>query len=284
VFFPPRPTEQCFQFQFHLPESQADPGNWGNLNTDVGREECRILADRLKKQGWHERYLQPLYNVAKAVRVGFCLLERPLDRWVNGRIALVGDAGHPPVPFLGQGAQMGLEDAGVITMLLKLFCCQEPEEPGESPQLDFTHFEKVMKLYQDIRIKRALQILELSKSFGAEQHERCDRGKADNDEMFIRGEVLMYGTMPIMFTGADHDYKDDVTEATKERKRTIAEQDITPDQCLKALEEMFCSSGVEKATLSTNKNMVPPWFVQRTRTVSDDEARQAFEMLHGICI
>lgn len=38
----------------------------------------------------------------------------PLARWSAGRIALVGDACHPMLPFLAQGATMGLEDAWVL--------------------------------------------------------------------------------------------------------------------------------------------------------------------------
>jgi salicylate hydroxylase len=38
----------------------------------------------------------------------------PLPRWVNGRIALLGDACHPMLPYLAQGATMALEDAWVL--------------------------------------------------------------------------------------------------------------------------------------------------------------------------
>jgi len=38
----------------------------------------------------------------------------PLPRWVDGRIALLGDACHPMLPFLAQGATMALEDAWVL--------------------------------------------------------------------------------------------------------------------------------------------------------------------------
>jgi len=38
----------------------------------------------------------------------------PLDQWVVGRIALMGDGAHPMLPFLGLGAAMGIEDAVVM--------------------------------------------------------------------------------------------------------------------------------------------------------------------------
>jgi salicylate hydroxylase len=38
--------------------------------------------------------------------------------WVRDRIALLGDAAHPPLPFLAQGGVMALEDAVVLAGLL----------------------------------------------------------------------------------------------------------------------------------------------------------------------
>lgn len=38
----------------------------------------------------------------------------PVPRWNQGRIALLGDACHPMLPFLAQGATMALEDAWVL--------------------------------------------------------------------------------------------------------------------------------------------------------------------------
>lgn len=42
----------------------------------------------------------------------------PIDRWSVGRITLLGDAAHPMVPFLAQGACQGMEDAWVIATML----------------------------------------------------------------------------------------------------------------------------------------------------------------------
>lgn len=38
----------------------------------------------------------------------------PLPSWVRGRLVLLGDACHPMLPFLAQGATMALEDAWVL--------------------------------------------------------------------------------------------------------------------------------------------------------------------------
>jgi salicylate hydroxylase len=42
----------------------------------------------------------------------------PLPAWVKGRVALIGDAAHPPLPFLAQGGVMALEDAYTIAECL----------------------------------------------------------------------------------------------------------------------------------------------------------------------
>jgi salicylate hydroxylase len=43
------------------------------------------------------------------------LYERdPLPHWTKGRVTLLGDACHPMMPFMAQGAAMGLEDAAIL--------------------------------------------------------------------------------------------------------------------------------------------------------------------------
>ncbi|RLV01640.1 salicylate hydroxylase [Streptomyces griseocarneus] len=42
----------------------------------------------------------------------------PVDRWTDGRVALLGDAAHPMLQYAAQGACMALEDAVVIARAL----------------------------------------------------------------------------------------------------------------------------------------------------------------------
>lgn len=44
----------------------------------------------------------------------------PLPRWTEGRMTLLGDAAHPMLPFLGQGAGMAIEDAVILARAFEL--------------------------------------------------------------------------------------------------------------------------------------------------------------------
>ena len=50
----------------------------------------------------------------------WALVDRdPLPRWSEGRATLLGDACHPMLPFLAQGAVMAIEDAWILSRKLK---------------------------------------------------------------------------------------------------------------------------------------------------------------------
>lgn len=49
----------------------------------------------------------------------WALFDRPpLERWTRGRVALLGDAAHPMLPYMGQGAGQSIEDAPVLARCL----------------------------------------------------------------------------------------------------------------------------------------------------------------------
>ena len=49
----------------------------------------------------------------------WALFDRPpMQRWREGRVTLLGDACHPTLPFMAQGAAMAIEDAAVLARCL----------------------------------------------------------------------------------------------------------------------------------------------------------------------
>jgi len=211
IFFPTLEEEQCFQFYFPFHEKHEDTGNWGTLSEKVGKEECHKLAEKLRQDGWHERYLKPLEEVTHAVRIGFCSLQPYLSKWVHGssrRIVLLGDAAHPPIPYTGQGAQMGLEDAGTIALLLKQLCVDD------KGSLNLDNLDTAMSSFEKMRIPRAAEVQKHSNALGEMQQKRAeDRKYARKQKMLIQREVFFHQTLPIMIPGAQYDYKKEIEDS-----------------------------------------------------------------------
>jgi salicylate hydroxylase len=42
----------------------------------------------------------------------------PTERWINGRVALLGDAAHPMLQYFAQGACQAMEDAVCLSHML----------------------------------------------------------------------------------------------------------------------------------------------------------------------
>lgn len=85
---------------------QAGLAPEGYTRGDAGR-----LVDAY--QGWHTNVRRLLAAADLLVHHG--LFDRsPLRSWHRGRIAVLGDAAHPMLPFLAQGATQAIEDAATL--------------------------------------------------------------------------------------------------------------------------------------------------------------------------
>lgn len=119
--------------------------------------------------------MKPLRGVTKAVKVGFCQLSPALKRWSfpnskdQPRIILIGDAAHPPVPYIGQGAQQGMEDVGTLSLLLKTFCLDE------EGKFDFFNVDVAVGAYENLRIPRVEVVLNNARSMGTMQQKRAEK-------------------------------------------------------------------------------------------------------------
>lgn len=72
---------------------------------------------RREFEGWDPRIGTVLRQVDKTFR--WALYDRePLPTWSTGRLALLGDAAHPMLPHLGQGANQSIEDGMALATIL----------------------------------------------------------------------------------------------------------------------------------------------------------------------
>ena len=80
---------------------------WAEKSWTVPSSKAEMLA---AFAGWNEALLDMLNKVDNAFKWG--IYDRdPLPQWTQGRITLLGDAAHPMMPTLAQGASITLEDA-----------------------------------------------------------------------------------------------------------------------------------------------------------------------------
>jgi salicylate hydroxylase len=91
--------------------------DWTVEGWNVRGTTAEVLNDF---RGWHEDLLTLFRNIE--VPCKWALALRPImPAWSRGRCTLVGDACHPMVPFLAQGAVMALEDGFVLARCLEKY-------------------------------------------------------------------------------------------------------------------------------------------------------------------
>lgn len=90
---------------------------------------------------------------------------RPLRRWSQGRITLLGDAAHPILPFLAQGGAMAIEDAAVL---------------GWELARGYGNHTHVFQAYEDQRRLRVDRVQKASRDNGIAYHLRGFAATARN--------------------------------------------------------------------------------------------------------
>ena len=89
--------------------------------------------------GWDPRVESLLAEVDTTFRWGLYDRE-PLATWCRGRLALLGDAAHPMLPHLGQGANQAMEDGITLAVMLGRV------GKGEAPE--------ALRAYEQVRRER----------------------------------------------------------------------------------------------------------------------------------
>jgi salicylate hydroxylase len=79
--------------------------------------ECSREEVLERYAGWNESLLR-LFAAADTW-YKWALYDRdPIPRWTRGRVTVLGDAAHPMLPYLGQGACQAIEDGAVLATAL----------------------------------------------------------------------------------------------------------------------------------------------------------------------
>jgi salicylate hydroxylase len=102
-------------------------------------------------EGWDQRVQDVIRSLDETFRWG--IYDRaPLPYWSKGCVTLMGDAAHPMVPHVGQGAGQSIEDAFTLAVLLEK--CNK-DEVGER-----------LKLYELLRLPRTSKIQAFARAAG----------------------------------------------------------------------------------------------------------------------
>ena len=100
-------------------------------------------------------------------------VHEPLDSWTEGSTSLVGDACHPTLPHMAQGAAQAIEDGAVLGVVLSKL-------PDTSPEA----INKALRVYEDLRMERAYAIVEMAAANGRSMHLGEGAAKEERDRAF----------------------------------------------------------------------------------------------------
>jgi salicylate hydroxylase len=120
-------------------------------------------------------------------------VHEPLSTWVHGTTALVGDACHPTLPHLAQGAAQAIEDGAVLGVTLA---------PSRIADCQPSTIHRALKIYESVRKERAEALVELAAENGRQMHLGTGKAKEERDKIFA---ALKSGKGPVPDKWADAD-------------------------------------------------------------------------------
>ncbi|KXH58642.1 hypothetical protein CSAL01_13664 [Colletotrichum salicis] len=119
-------------------------------------------------------------------------MHKPLPTWVHtdGPVALLGDACHPTLPHLSQGAAMAIEDGSVVAEVLA-------RAPDTSPAT----LRRCLKAYELSRRDWTSQLVNMAFLSGKQLHLGEGKAKEERDRMFA--ESRQTGAVPDKWASPD---------------------------------------------------------------------------------
>jgi salicylate hydroxylase len=140
-----------------------DIESWSEKGTTV---EC--LNDFV---GWNDE-VQVLINAIPLPYKWVLKTRDPMSSWTKGSITLLGDACHPMLPFLAQGAGMALEDGYVLARCVQKYS---------------SSISRSLKRYEELRIDRTEKVV-LGSNANAKRFHNPALADASGAEAYVNRE------------------------------------------------------------------------------------------------
>lgn len=127
-------------------------------------------------EGWYEDVRSIIRATPEGGLYKWALFDRaPLPQWTSGRVTLLGDAAHPMLPFLGQGAAMGIEDGMVVA---RAFAAADS-------------IDEALRRYVEARLPRANWVMQESRETARNYH-------SGREEQFRPGKHVSAESLGLM--------------------------------------------------------------------------------------
>jgi 2-polyprenyl-6-methoxyphenol hydroxylase-like FAD-dependent oxidoreductase len=97
----------------------------------------------------------------------------PITNWVHGRIVLLGDAAHPPLQYMAQGAIMAIEDGWVLAQHARRF-------HPRGPRADW---DAALARYERVRVEHCGRVVSAARAWGELWH-------LDGTRRLLRNRIL----------------------------------------------------------------------------------------------
>jgi salicylate hydroxylase len=158
------------------------------------------ISDAVKiYERWHPQIATILTAVDETFK--WALFDRnPLPDWMQGRVALLGDACHPMLPFMAQGAAQAIEDGATLAACLKHVAFDIPS---------------AFRAYVTLRKPRATEVQERSRANSTSFHLQDGPSQLERDHVFatrgVRGSPEAMNRL--------YGYDAETVAATLEEKR-----------------------------------------------------------------
>jgi salicylate hydroxylase len=149
---------------------------WGVMDGDVA-EVQRYFASTCEQ-------LQAILRIPKAWKRWSTADRNPIETWVFGRAALLGDAAHPMVQYLAQGACTACEDAVTLGRALR-------HEDGD--------WSRALALYQRSRVARTARVVLSAREMGRIYHAKGVERLVRNDMWKGREQARFYDALEWLY-------------------------------------------------------------------------------------